>query len=283
MRIIDVYRKNSASDSGFSLVAQDLIQVGSADVSRKMNGKSFTMADGSLTFYRAENDAVQMSLEFECTAEQAKNLSEAVRYGQLFFAGMRAGVHTSKTPTDAVYLEWGIEEMNAFSCYLTENTTVNVQEISAKSDIYTVRISPLRIEISEGVPELYEIPAIRLYDFLLDGNREQVTPSRNYTYKNGIFYRNQVIFTDSENFSVSFKADAEPKENAEIQPVLKAVIQKNGSEVLNWDSVLSAEFSTGELALSDGDNTFDLILFTENKYYKRLCFRFSVWKQPAKI
>ena len=142
MRKINIYRDDSGTPA---LVASGLIQIETASVSRTPTGRSFIMADGSITFYPAENDIADFTLILECSAAQAEAVASAVRLGKLYFSGMRAG----GTAADASH---------AFTGFITEQSAVSIQEISSAADIYNLRI-PMKLQLSGGQYVLTEVTA----------------------------------------------------------------------------------------------------------------------------
>ncbi|MBR0483935.1 MAG: hypothetical protein IJJ69_04045 [Oscillospiraceae bacterium] len=266
MRYIDVYREYD-SDSGFLLVTKDCIQTDKADISRQPNAKSFTMADGSFCLYPSAMDSAAMTLSLECSGSQANALASAVRFGRLYFAGMRAGGLTSHSPTDANYFSQ-IND-NAFVGYLTENATVRILEIEAAADLFSVRI-PLKLLLdSYGKPKLQTVPVLKISSLSLFGTAENFS---GYAYKKGIFYRKNVIFTSETEAEIAFSYSGSVSG-------LKAAVFKNQQTFLNWD-VSSGKYS-GTLPLTVGENCFTFQLYTANSYYKHAYFQFVIYRNPS--
>jgi len=133
MRKINIYRDNSGTPE---LVASNLIQIEDASVTRTPNGRSFIMADGSVTFYPSANDIADFTLILECNSTQAEAVASAVRLGKLYFSGMRAGGSTA-------------DASHAFTGFITEQSAVRIQEISSAADMYQLRI-PMKLLVSNG-------------------------------------------------------------------------------------------------------------------------------------
>lgn len=142
MRKINIYREVSGS---LVLVSADLIQIENADISRTPGGRSFTMADGSVTFYPAENDTADFTLIIECSGSQADAVASAVRFGKLYFSGMRV----AGTAADSSHV---------FTGFITEQSAVKIQEISSAADLYNLRI-PMKLLLSDGNYVLSEVTA----------------------------------------------------------------------------------------------------------------------------
>ena len=204
MRYVDIYREDTASDSGFALVAQDCIQIENANVTRKSTAKSFTMADGSLCLYPAENDSAEFTLYLECSGSQVSAISAAVRLGELYFAGMRVGSTASLSPADSGYLH--NSTFSAFTGYLPENSSIQVKEIEAAADLYTVQI-PMKLRLnSSGQYLLNSILFIRASGFSILGAEESFSA---YRYRKGSFCRSAVLFTSESSMPFSFALEAE--------------------------------------------------------------------------
>ena len=265
MRYIDVYRTYSSSP-GVYLIAQDCIQTGSADIVRKPNAKSFIMADGSFCVYTADNDAVEMTLSLECTELQARAVAGGIRQGFLYFAGMRAGTYTTPTPSDSDYFS---ARKTAFTGYLTENASVRIQQIS--SDLFSMQI-PLKLKVSSGNIFYSDIPVIQIAGLSILGTEENL--SSGYVYQKDSFRRKRIIFTDADTAAFHFSY------TNGISGVSATVI-KNGNNILNWNTV--SEENTGELPLSVGKNEFIFRVDPPNSAYKRLIFRFTVYRQPGTL
>ena len=140
MRKVNVYYD---ANNGLTLAAADLIQIEDASVSRTPSGRSFVMADGSVTFYPAENDIADFTLILECNGTQAERVAAAVRYGKLYFSGMRTG----STAAD---------EEHVFTGFITEQSSVSIQEVSSAADVYNLRI-PMKLLVSGGHYVLKEV------------------------------------------------------------------------------------------------------------------------------
>ncbi|MBR1554488.1 MAG: hypothetical protein IJ644_03720 [Oscillospiraceae bacterium] len=140
MRKVNVYYD---ANNGLTLAAADLIQIEDASVSRTPSGRSFVMADGSVTFYPAENDIADFTLILECNGTQAERVAAAVRYGKLYFSGMRAGGTAA-------------DEEHVFTGFITEQSSVSIQEISSAADVYNLRI-PMKLLVSGGHYVLKEV------------------------------------------------------------------------------------------------------------------------------
>lgn len=266
MRYIDVYREYDSA-SGFLLVTQDCIQTDKADISRRPNAKSFTMADGSLCLYPSAMDSAEMTLLLECSGNQANALASAVRFGRLYFAGMRAGGRTSRTPTDANYFSQTYYD--AFVGYLTENTTVQIREIEAAADLFSVQI-PLKLLLDDyGRPQLRTVPVLKISSLSLLGMAENFS---GYAYRNGIFHRKNIIFTNESEAGIAFSYSGSVSG-------LKAAVFKKQQTFLNWD-VSGGDYS-GILPLTVGENNFTLQLYTANSYYKHAYFQFVIYRNPG--
>ena len=142
MRKINIYRDVSGT---MALVAADLVQIEDVSVSRTPSGRSFIMADGSVTFYPATNDIADFTLILECTGAQADAVASAVRFGKLYFSGMRAGGTAADTN-------------HAFTGLITEQSAVRVQEVSSAADVYNLRI-PMKLLVSGGQYVITEVSA----------------------------------------------------------------------------------------------------------------------------
>ncbi len=265
MRYIDIYKADVESGSGYALVTQDCIQTTSADLVRKPNAKTFTMADGSLCIYTAENDSAETVLNLEVTETQAQIISDHTRQGHLYFSGMRAGADALPTPTDPNYFS---VQKKLFEGCLTENTSVRIQQIYP--DLFSLQI-PLKMAVSDGSLKKIAFPVIQIDTLSLSGNTEDFS---DYTYKNGSFCRKNVIFTSESEMQIGFAYSG-------TIAGLKAAVFKNQQNFLNWDSV-EAE-NSGTLPLSAGSNHFLFQIYTENSAYKSLSFQFLIYRQPEVI
>ncbi|MBR1528749.1 MAG: hypothetical protein IJ642_05560 [Oscillospiraceae bacterium] len=263
MRIVDIYYLDANQNPVF--LTGDCIQTDHADVSRKSNAKSYTMADGSLTLYPAQNDSAEFTLYLECKSAQAEAISSAVRHGQLLFAGMRTAGKTSDTPTDHHYLETAVHP--AFIGLLPETSSIKIKEIEACADLFGVQI-PMNLVLSAGNYYMQNLPVIKIDSLSLAGNAENFS---GYTYqKSGWFCRNQILHTNSDLLSVSFAYSGSV-------PNLSASLKKSGVTVQNWNSVETENSCSASLDV--GLNQFALLLSAPA--YKPLGFRFSIWRNPA--
>lgn len=132
MRYIDIYYRN---DNILIPVALHCIQIGEVKLSRSPVIKNYLMADGSSCFYPSACDTASMMLHLECHAEQAEAIAKHARICELIISGMSYGINRQKSPETGVI------------AYLTG--TVQIQQISAKADIYTVQM-PLQFEVTEN-------------------------------------------------------------------------------------------------------------------------------------
>ena len=128
MRIVNIY------DASGSLISSGYIQINDASVSRNLNSKIFTMADGSITMYTAASDKNQMTLSLECNEAQANAFENAAHMGKFLFSGMRAGSDTC-------------DDQTAFVGYITG--ACKIRRIAP--DLYALDI-PLQIAGKESLP-----------------------------------------------------------------------------------------------------------------------------------
>ena len=274
LRYVDIYRADA--DSGFALVAQDCIQIEKTDVSRKSNAKSFTMADGSLCLYPSVNDSAEFTLYLECSGSQVSEISAAVRFGELYFAGMRVGSTASATPTDKNYLNRDGYTFDVFTGYIPENYNIQVKEIEAAADLYTVQI-PMKLQLnSSGHYHLTEnvnnTPIVGITGFKIFGADESFLA---YTYRKGAFCRDAVLFTSGASMPFSFSmwdriygTDASAK------------LEINGNIVCSWNE-MTAE-NQGTVTLENGRNDFTFSI-QKGTAYKKFILKFTVWKNPEVI
>jgi len=268
LRYVDIYRADA--DSGFALVAQDCIQIEKTDVSRKSNAKTFTMADGSICLYPSEKDSAEFTLYLECSGSQVSAISAAVRLGELYFAGMRVGSTASATSTDKNYLSRSI--FDAFTGYLPENYNIQVKEIEAAADLYTVQI-PMKLRLnSSGQYLLNSMPFIRTNGFSILGAAESFSA---YRYRKGAFCRSAVLFTSESSMPFSFAMEAEI-----LALGVSAKLEKGTNTFSLWENPDFENFNTA--ALSDGRNDFTFRIWTE-QHHKQFVLKFTVWKNPEVI
>jgi len=263
LRIVDIYYLDANQNPVF--LTGDCIQTDNTDVSRKSNAKSYTMADGSLMLYPAQNDSAEFTLCLECKSVQVEAISSAVRQGQLLFAGMHVGGKKSDTPTDRNYLETAIHP--AFIGLLPENSNVKIKEIEACVDLFSVQI-PMNLVLSAGNYRMQNLTVIKIDSLEFFENSENFS---SYAYqKSGYFCRNQMLHTNSDTLPMSFTYSGNV-------PNLSASLKKSGVTVQSWNPVETENSCSA--ALDVGLNQFTLLLSAPA--YKSLGFRFSVWRNPA--
>ncbi len=269
MRIVDVYR--SDADSGFALVAQDCIQIEHADVSRKSSAKSFTMADGSFCLYPAEMDSAEFTLNLECSGSQVSAISAAVRLGELYFAGMRVSSAASVTPTDCNNYLNG-RTFNAFTGYLPETSNIQVKEIEAAADLYTLHI-PMKLRLnSSGNYFLHSMPLVRTSGFSVLGTTESFAA---YSYRKGVFCRKHVIFTNESQMSFSFSMTEEI-----LGDDASAKLEKNSVTAYFWETMSFQNDCT--VTLQNGRNDF-IFSIQKGTAHKKFVLTFTVWKNPEVV
>ena len=268
MRIIDVYREDSNSVTGFRLIGTDYIQTGEILVSRSSNAKVFTMSDGSLMMYPVEKDKIQTTLQLECGRSQAALLENAMHYGKLLFAGMSAGTALTATPTGKNYAG---ARKNALAGYLTGN--FRTKQVS--SGMFAMEIV-LQLENTGSAG--YLIPVIMTGFGTQEGLKiqESIQNFSDFIYrKDGIFHRKQVIFTSDAQISIAF-------------PVILSIdagnisgkIMHNSIVCQSWSSLAQGDYCETVQQLQKGMNLFEITLFTNEYTCKPLNLQFHVYKFP---
>ena len=270
MRYVDIYREDTASDSGFALVVQDCIQIENANVTRKSTAKSFTMADGTLCLYPSEKDSAEFTLSLECSGSQASKISAAVRLGELYFAGMRVGSTASLSPADSSYLH--NSTFSAFTGHFPENSSIQVKEIEAAADLYSVQI-PMKLQLSSsGEYLLTSVPFIRADSISVLGAEESFSA---YRYRKGAFCRSIVLFTSESQMPFSFAMETDV-----LTRGVSAKLEKGTNTVYLWEN--PAAENTCTVSLSDGRNDFAFRIWTQ-QFHKAFVLKFTVWKNPEEI
>ena len=280
MRYVDIYREDTASGSGFALVVQDCIQIENANVTRKSTAKSFTMADGTLCLYPSEKDSAEFTLSLECSGSQASKISAAVRLGELYFAGMRVGSTASLSPADSSYLH--NSTFSAFTGHFPENSSIQVKEIEAAADLYSVQI-PMKLQLSSsGKYLLTSVPFIRADSISVLGAEENFNA---YRYRKGAFCRSAVLFTSQASVSFSFNMAQSVLDNFDIfaklgkEAVTVQLWSNTGTE--GYESMIAGNNSC-TASLSDGRNDFVFRIWAQ-QFHKDFVLKFTVWKNPEVI
>lgn len=137
MRTVTVYRM-----SGSTLVpVASGAQTGNADLDVSPTGKFFEMSDGSFSYYPVQTAKHTMTLTLEMTGAAAAAVRSAVRFGELYFEGIRAGSLEGAAGT-------------AYRACVTG--AVRSDPKYALCDIYCVEI-PLRFDVSGDTLQSVEV------------------------------------------------------------------------------------------------------------------------------
>jgi hypothetical protein len=137
MRTVTVYRMNGST---LAQVASG-VQTGGADLDVSPTGKFFEMSDGSFSYYPVQTATHTMTLTLEMTRAAAAAIRSAVRYGELYFEGIRIGDLTGTAGT-------------AYRACVTGAVRSNPKY--ALCDIYCVEI-PLRFDVSGDTLQSVEV------------------------------------------------------------------------------------------------------------------------------
>lgn len=154
MRLIDIYKETA---DGVKLVTAGCIQTGSTDLTKTVQSKFYTMADGTACCYPVSTAKSSMTLELECTKIQAASIEHAASLGSLLFAGLRFGTNYGAAaqpfPT-------------GYRAFLTGN--VQIAEKFALTGIYSVTL-PLLLDASGGSYLAPAVPALNPVLLYLNG------------------------------------------------------------------------------------------------------------------
>lgn len=269
MRIIDIYREDTASDTGFRLIEGGFIQAGENTLSRTLNAKTFTMADGSLMMYPAAKDRIQMPIGLECSGNQAALLENAVHYGKLFFAGIHAGTSKSPSQTDKNYPS---ATKKAFAGYVTG--TFRENQIS--SDLFSIEI-PCQFDFDETAA----VPVI-MTGFGNDSGLkigDNIQKFSDFAFlKDGFFHRKQIIFTSNAKINLAFPVILSISTEG-----IRASVSRNNTQVQSWTDLTQDSVCEINLDLQTGINHFQIIIEGVNALYyahRPMKLQFSVYKFP---
>lgn len=137
MRTVTIYRM-----SGSTLVpVASGIQTDSADLDVAPSGKFFELLDGSFAYYPVQTAKHTMTLTLEMTGVAAAAVRSAVRFGELYFEGIRAG---------------SLEGVSGTAYRACVTGTVRSDPKYALCDIYCVEI-PLRFAVSGDTLQSVEV------------------------------------------------------------------------------------------------------------------------------
>lgn len=264
MRIIDIFYEDKNSDTGFRLVSTDYIQTGEAAFSRSSNGKTFTMADGSLLMYPVRHDKIQMTLQLECTRNKAVSLENAMYRGKLLFAGISTGTVQTATPTDKNYLN---KPKHALAGYLTRD--FRSKQISA--DLFALEIG-MQLEDTQ-----YLIPVILTGFGSQEGLKIQDTVQNfsDFVYqKDGVFHRKQVIFTSDSRISIAF-----PVIISIDAGTISAYLKRDSKILKSWSQMTQGAYCETVQELQSGMNLFQIGISAPYTC-KPFFLQFRVYKFP---
>ena len=188
-------------DAGF-------LQVGEAKARKNLTMQQYTMADGSVCVYPAQNPVTRMTLELECTELQAHHLEEALCHVPLLLTGVKYGA------ADADLYNYYIYPPGTGRLY-TLDGEAEIGEKYAGSGIYSVKL-PLIVNTNEDDIKGLDGLGIRLY---YDGAetpeessafsyvpRARVQDTGRSIAPSGLFVRKNVYFTASDTFTLSFRS-----------------------------------------------------------------------------
>jgi len=184
-------------DAGF-------LQVGEATARKNLTTQQYTMADGSVCVYPAQNPVTRMTLELECTERQAHHLEEALCHVPLLLTGVKYGAEDAD---QTIVYPAGIGRL------YTLDGEAEIGEKYAGSGIYSVKL-PLIVQTGEDGERFCDLLGIMMY---FDGSlvpegvsayryspRERVQNPYYGVRPSGLFVRKNVYFTASDTFSFKF-------------------------------------------------------------------------------
>lgn len=155
MRLIDIYKETA---DGVKLVTAGCIQTGSTDLTKTVQSKFYTMADGTACCYPVSTAKSSMTLELECTQMQAAAIEHAASLGSLLFAGLRFGTNYGAAAVQPF--------PTGYRAFLTGN--VQIAEKFALTGIYSVTL-PLLLDASGDSYLAPAVPALNPSLLYLNG------------------------------------------------------------------------------------------------------------------
>ena len=194
MKFVDIYRYDGGN---LVPVAFGCIQTGTAEMQRTPITKRFVMADGTPCTYPAANDTAALTVHLECTAEQARQLAAAVRFGVLVMAGLLLPAAERQDPVCGL-----LQQTQGIPVHITG--AVQIREVS--SGIFTADI-PLQLELTDGEPSRKGVPCVTLplgYGdcLFLDGAAEALDAQHYRCLRGGIPERRNAYLTNADTVTI---------------------------------------------------------------------------------
>ncbi len=243
MRLIDIYKETA---DGVKLVTAGCIQTGSTDLTKTVQSKFYTMADGTACCYPVQTAKSSMTLELECTQTQAAAIEHAASLGSLLFAGLRFGTNYGTS--------YGADQQpfpTGYRAFLTGN--VQIAEKFALTGIYSVTL-PLLLDASGGSYLAPAVPALNPTLLYLNGVQMPLSRFGMELRTLGgmrlpVLTREATLFISSDSIGVDLRLT---RTNSLDTEGLTAFLTKSTDTAVTTDGI-SAQI-TGTVQLDRGDN-----------------------------
>ena len=252
MRLIDIYKE---TPGGTVLVTAGCIQTGTTDLSKAVQSKFYTMADGTVSCYPVQTAKSEMTLELECTRTQAAAIEAAAALGSLLFAGLRFGTNYSTDPVQPF--------QTGYRAYLSGS--VQIAEKYALSGIYSVKL-PLILDASADTYRREQVAAILPTALSVGGEAASIEYEhlRGYQMKlqkygaspEPAFVRNSVVFTGGSTIALAVTVKRQDYAAGTRELTGTTITIGGTSKTVTVDGNSAAASKTADLAL--GDNLIDV-------------------------
>ena len=269
MRLIDIYKETSG---GTVMVTAGCIQTGATDLSKAVQSKFYTMADGTVSCYPVQTAKSEMTLELECTRTQAAAIEAAAALGSLLFAGLRFGTNYSSDPVQPF--------QTGYRAFLSGS--VQIAEKYALSGIYSVKI-PLLLDASGTTYRTEQVAALMPTALSVAGTAETISYEhlRGYDLKlvGGVpvFVRRAVVFTGGSTIEAAVTVKRQDYA-AGTRTLSGTVITISGTaETVTVDGNSAAASET--LSLEQGENLIDILVTLTG--CRPLVLRIPVYRQAV--
>lgn len=248
MRLIDIYRETA--DGTVVPVTSGCIQSGEPpELTRTPNNKFYEMSDGTCVCYPCATAKAEMTLELECTREQATAIDLAAHHGSLLFAGMLFGSNTAGSE---------LPFRTGYRAFLTGG--IKIAQMYAKSSSYRVAL-PLRLDVSGETYRTVRVPALYPGHIAL-GESTEFFEGYDYRLMNidgsvrPVFVRKNTWFTSSSELFIRLlfaRAD-------EPDPILPEDLRPFTASVTGAEVTALSGSITATVPLVQGSSTVDICI-----------------------